>query len=176
MAIQIKRVVGKNFEKIRKKLGLAQDELAYETKTSQHTVSHIENGAENFKIDTLDTYLKYFGIPPFYLFLPEDELQSAEIYNNEVLVKTIIMSLYKYFLTVKYIFDPDFSEWKNTYGIKLKAERNVLIEDISTDKDFVLSLVEMCNAYQIPTEHFPDIIRDAMLKEEMNRMEEFAEH
>ena len=71
MAIQIKQIVGKNFEKIRKKLGLAQDELAYETKTSQHTVSHIENGAENFKIDTLDTYLKYFGIPPFYLFYPK---------------------------------------------------------------------------------------------------------
>lgn len=50
----------------------------------------------------------------------------------------------------------------DTYGIGLTDCENLSIEDISTDKDFVDNLVNLCNRFQVDPIHLFDVVEDAV--------------
>ena len=71
------------------------------------------------------------------------------------------MYLYKLIMTEK--LDTDISEQPFcTYGIATKSHECQSIEDVSVDRDFVNSLVELCNKIELSPLHLFDVVDDSI--------------
>ena len=169
MTMETKQILGFNFYFHRKKARKSQFNISYDLNMSQRTISRIENGEENLKLSTLNVIVKNFNIPVYYLFLPK-RVTFRELFNNPILCGEVIQILYMFYLTERL---KNGNPKDIIYGIEMKDDDEIFrIDDISEDKSFVENLADMCNRWQIPMEHFPAVIRDAMIEEQMKRTDE----
>jgi len=170
MTMETKQILGFNFYFHRKKARKSQFNISYDLNMSQRTISRIENGEENLKLSTLDVIARHFKIPVYYLFLPK-EMNYIEMFDHPVLSAVEVRILYMFYLTER--FKNGNPEDSILYGIEMKDDDEIFrVDDISEDKSFVENLADMCNRWQIPMEHFPAVIRDAMIEEQMKRTDE----
>ena len=167
MSTETKRIVASNFYYYRKRAKMTQDELAGLANAGQKTVSKIENGTQNYSVDTLERLCVELNIPMYKLFIPKSELSICELLSDSVYSKGAIMLLYQYYMFMITKESEEVSIGKySTYGIALQGHKDASIEDISTDKMFVKTLADFCNKYQVSSIHFPEVVRDAMLEYE----------
>lgn len=163
MLSMAKVIVGDNFYYYRKEAGLTQNELAERARTGQRIVSKIENCTQNYSIDSLERFCNVLEIPMYKLFTPKHKIGFRELLCDPAYSKGAIMLLYHYYLFVTSVENREISDRQyDAYGIALKESDDVRIEDISTDKKFVKSLVDLCNEYQVSPLHFPEVIQDAI--------------
>ena len=62
-----------NLEKLRKKIGISQEELAAQLQVSRQTISSLEKGQYNPSILLAFKLSKYFGYPIEAIFIYEEE-------------------------------------------------------------------------------------------------------
>ena len=71
------------------------------------------------------------------------------------------MALYHYYLLTSKSNNPEISDEEyDTYGIALRGNSQIHIEDISTKRDFVIDLVHLCNKVQLSPEHLFEVVQD----------------
>jgi len=104
--MNIKKLLGKKIQEIRKKKNITQEYLAELINLDTSSVSHIENGKYYPTAENLDKILNVLNIKPSELFFfenfaPQDELikeMTDSMQNDEKLTRL----LYKFYLSVKY--------------------------------------------------------------------------
>ncbi len=167
MGAETKEIVASNIYYYRKRAKITQEELAGRANAGQKTVSKIENGRQNYSIDTLERLCIELKIPMYRVFTPRDGIGFRELLSDPAYAKGVIMLLYHYYMFMSTLEceEPSIGKY-DTYGIALEDYEDVSIEDISTNKNFVKHLVEFCNEYQVSPVHFLDVVEDAMLEYE----------
>ena len=60
--MDLKEMIGRSLQRIRKERGMSQEEVAFICKMSVRTYGKIERGDANFEIDTLDKIVKGLNI------------------------------------------------------------------------------------------------------------------
>ena len=60
--MDLKEMIGRSLQRIRKERGISQEEVAFICKMSVRTYGKIERGDANFEIDTLDKIVKGLNI------------------------------------------------------------------------------------------------------------------
>ncbi len=104
--MDIKKLLGKKIQKIRKTRGITQEKLAELVELDTSSISHIENGKYYPSAENLEKILKVLEITPSELFMMEanapakdliEEMYSA-MQNDENLTRL----MYKFYRSVKY--------------------------------------------------------------------------
>ncbi len=70
--MDMRRLVGSNFARIRREKGLTQEEVAERSGFSQQYISSLENGRRNPTVITLYELAQALGIGPLDLLAPEE--------------------------------------------------------------------------------------------------------
>ena len=104
--MNIKKLLGKRVQEVRRKNGLTQERLAELVGLDTSSVSNIENGKYFPTADNLDKILKVLKLSPEELFIlshhknPDNMMEEMveAMKQNEELVRL----LYKFYNTVKY--------------------------------------------------------------------------
>ena len=103
--MNIKKLLGKKIQKIRKTRGITQEKLAELVELDTSSISHIENGKYYPSAENLEKILKVLKITPSELFMMEanapikdliEEMNSA-MQNNENLTRL----MYKFYRSIK---------------------------------------------------------------------------
>lgn len=161
----LRKVVGDNLNRIRKEMRFSQHAVAQKSSLEQKDISKIENYVENVGVDKLDQICKGLGIYPYLLFIEGDEISDKNLLELKCFLKGVVCLLYHYYLIMSQIHSKDISPKPYTsYGIGVLNNCVPCIEDISTDKAFVESLIELCNVYQLDPIHLKEFVEDSLLK------------
>jgi transcriptional regulator with XRE-family HTH domain len=68
------KLVGERVRALRKSKNWSQEQLAEKAKVSQGTLSRIENGSVDMRLDTLSSVAAALGAKIYDLLLPEEQL------------------------------------------------------------------------------------------------------
>lgn len=154
---------GQNLKKYRKSARVSQEKLGNDIGMGQNSISKIENCYRNTSLDTVGKIANGLGISPYMLFMSDDDISAKKLLLQKEYRKVIIIMLYQYHLIVTRINSEEYGGMGiDTYGIGLTDCENLSIEDISTDKDFVDNLVNLCNRFQVDPIHLFDVVEDAV--------------
>ena len=160
----LRKTIGINLKRIREKMGLSQHTVADKCNLEQKDISKIENHVENVGVDKIDQICKGLRIRSYELFVPND-ISARELLEKRCFAKGVITLLYEYHTLVNQIHNDEISSKPYTsYGIGVLNRRFLSIEDISTDKAFVDSLVDLCNRFQLDPTQLKEYIEDALVK------------
>ncbi|MBQ8458479.1 helix-turn-helix transcriptional regulator [bacterium] len=104
--MNIKKLLGKRLQEIRKKRNITQEHLAEMVELDTSSISHIENGKYYPNAENLDKILNVLNIKPseiftFENFLPKDEL-IEEMLNSMKNDDKLTRLMYKFYQSVKY--------------------------------------------------------------------------
>ncbi|MBA8910695.1 helix-turn-helix domain-containing protein [Aminobacter ciceronei] len=69
--MNMRKLVGRNFARLRKESGLSQEQVAERADLTQQYISGIETGKRNPTIETLYAIAKAFGVSHVELVLPD---------------------------------------------------------------------------------------------------------
>lgn len=67
-----------------------------------------------------------------------------------------------YLCTKQFFYSDEVNSGYCTYGIILKNNPQIFIDDVSLDEAFVLNMVEKLNKYQVSPVHLHDVAEDLM--------------
>ena len=70
--------IGATIRRLREKLGISTTELARRVGISQPQISRLENGLQGFRSGTLIKIADVLGVPPFRLWMTDEEWQKWE--------------------------------------------------------------------------------------------------
>ena len=98
MGVETKEIVASNIYYYRKRAKITQEELAGRANAGQKTVSKIENGRQNYSIDTLERLCIELKIPMYRVFTPRDGIGFRELLSDPAYAKGAIMLLYHYYM------------------------------------------------------------------------------
>ena len=91
----------------------------------------------------------------------EDVITPRYLILKSASKEKVILYLYKLIMTEK--LDTDISDKPFcTYGIATKSRECQIIEDVSVDKNFVNSLVDLCNKLELSPLHLFEIVDDSI--------------
>lgn len=104
--MNIKKLLGKKIQKIRKTRGITQEKLAELVELDTSSISHIENGKYYPSAENLEKLLKVLNVTPSELFIMESNAPTKELIkemnlamqNNDDLTRL----MYKFYKSVKY--------------------------------------------------------------------------
>lgn len=104
--MNIKKLLGKKIQKIRKNRNITQERLAELVEIDTSSVSHIENGKYYPSAENLEKILNVLNVTPSELFTFESQATVEDLINemlpemrkNENLTRL----MYKFYLSVKY--------------------------------------------------------------------------
>lgn len=71
--MDVRKLVGRNFARLRAASGLTQEEVAVRADLTQQYISEIENGKRNPTIQTLVQIAKALGVSHIDLVTPDDQ-------------------------------------------------------------------------------------------------------
>ncbi len=104
--MDIKKLLGKKIQKIRKTRGITQEKLAELVELDTSSISHIENGKYYPSAENLEKLLKVLNVTPSELFMMEsnaptkdliEEMNTAMQANDD-----LTRLMYKFYKSVKY--------------------------------------------------------------------------
>jgi transcriptional regulator with XRE-family HTH domain len=75
--MDMRKLVGSNFARIRREKNLTQEEVADRSGFSQQYISSLENGHRNPTVITLYELAQALGVSPLDLLAPEDQAVKA---------------------------------------------------------------------------------------------------
>ncbi len=106
MAKNIKNLLGKRLQEIRKKQKITQEKLAELVNLDTSSISNIENGKYYPTAENLDKILNVLGISPEDLFsfshLAELDDMLNEMFNAMKNDEDLTKIMYKFYRTIKY--------------------------------------------------------------------------
>ena len=144
-------------------VGLSQAKLGIRVDMNQNIICKIENYMYNIRIDTLDRICKGLELKPYELVLQEGEITIQVLLENRFFIKGVVEILYSYYLIMSRKLNTEISEQSfDTYGIALDGGEKLCVEDISTDREFVNSIIKLCNELQLSPIHILDVINDSL--------------
>ena len=159
----IRVIIGDNVRYHRKMKNMSQEELGARIEMTQNMISKIETHKQNLTIDMLETLCGGLDVDLFDLAVGNQKLPKVYFFTKTSLTEGVIEILYQYFMIVTKLNDKSISsEPLDTYGIELKGRPEICVADISTNREFVSSLVELFNRLQLDPVHIDDVIRDAV--------------
>ena len=163
----MRKIIGNNLMVCREKQKLSQYDLADKCLLAQKDISNIENYRWNFGIDKIKNLSRGLAIRPYELVISAGEITVKALLEKDVFAKGVVHMLYEYYLLLSQNSNEDFFEHPiETYGIGLKDHAIPCVKDVSPDKEFVESLVALCNAYQVDPMHLKNVIEDAIFDKE----------
>ena len=161
----LREIIGNNLRILRKRLRLSQQKVADKTDMVQKDISKIENGMENIGVDKLEQICKGLGVHPSELVTDPYGISPKDLLKQKCYRKGVIELLYSYYLLITKIYDPEtFHKSYQTYGIGIRDQSVPCIRDVSTDREFVESIIELCNFYQVEPIHLIDIVEDSLFQ------------
>ena len=104
--MNIKRLLGKRLEEIRKKRQITQEQLAEMVNLDTSSISHIENGKYYPNAENLDKILNVLNVKPSEIFLFENHAPNQELIDEMIVSmkndEKLTRLLYKFYLSVKF--------------------------------------------------------------------------
>lgn len=164
--MDLKEVIGNNLYKYRKEAELSQLSLSLIIQMGQKTISRAENYSQNLSLETIERLCDGLNIPAYELFVPDDGIKFETLLTKKIFLIGVIKVLYKYYLLMTSIHNCEVSdEPYKTYGIGLEKHEDIKMIDISTDRQFVESIVSLFNELQLSPVHFFEAVEDAIAQE-----------
>lgn len=71
--MNMRKLVGRNFARLRKASGMSQEQVAERANLSQQYISGIENGKRNPTVETLYAIAQAFGVSHVELVKPDEQ-------------------------------------------------------------------------------------------------------
>ena len=163
----MRKIIGNNLRVCRQKQKLSQHDLAEKCLLAQKDISNIENYRWNFGIDKIKKLSRGLAIRPYELMINAGEITAKSLLEKYVFEKGVVHMLYEYYLLLSQNSNEDFFEHPiETYGIGLKDHAIPCVKDVSPDKEFVESLVALCNLQQVDPVHLLNVVEDAIFERE----------
>ena len=163
----LRKVIGENLKSCRKRMNLSQYGVADLSDMEQKTISKIENYMENIGVDKLDQLCNGLGIHPYELVIYLTEIKAGDLLEKICFSKGVIEMLWQYYKIVSNILNEEICPVAyRTYGIGLEGKELPCVQDLSTDEQFVESVIALCNANQVSSDQLLYVIEDALYENE----------
>lgn len=159
----LRKVVGYNLEKYRKKLHLSQGKLYCETGVTAKTTSSIENCMRDCKLETLEILAKGVDVQPFELFLDKEKFDCKVLLDNPVLLKGVLKILAVYYPILQELKNEEISDKPyRTYGIAVEGDCVPCVNDVTTDEKFAESIARLLTKMGVDPIHLPEVLQDIL--------------
>lgn len=159
----LQSIVSNNLEKYRKRENMSQARLYGKTGVTQKTICLIENCTRDCKLETVESLCKGLNIQAFELFLSDEVFNVKHLFQNATLEKGLMEVLKRFYLIVSDVKNKEISDnFYRTYGIAVEDQVVPCFEDVSTDPNFVSSLVALFNELELDPDHLEDVLQDQL--------------